>query len=90
MSNARLIAPVYNGMEPVTLYILYKLAGGEESLFSARYSSLPDCEFRKEFRPPNGYTVLASVCWEYGTRPPDWLRKRLEGVPLDRGFSSSG
>jgi hypothetical protein len=80
-------------MEPATLYILYKLAAGEEHLYAARFPSMAVCEFKKNmktYRPPAGVAVLESVCWEYGTRPPEWLRKRIDTVPLDPQFQSTG
>lgn len=75
-------------MEPTTLYLLYKLQNGPESVRSFAFDSVSECEtFRG--RLPGEVQVIRYTCDKYapGLEPPNWYRAHLDnkvihGVPV--------
>lgn len=77
-------------MEPTTLYLLYKLHNGPESVRSFAFDSVAECEmFQKGI--PKDVKVIRYSCEKYtlGLEPPRWYmihfdqNKIIHGVPLD-------
>lgn len=75
-------------MEPTTLYLLFKLQNGPESVRSFAFSSPAECEtFRGTI--PDKVEVIRYSCETYapGLEPPNWYRAHLDnkvihGVPV--------
>lgn len=75
-------------MEPTTLYLLYKLHNGPESIREFPFNSPAECEtFRKAI--PSDVEVIRYSCEKYasGLKPPSWYtavedQKVIRGVPV--------
>lgn len=76
-------------MEPTTLYLLYKLQNGPESIRAFPFNSPAECETFLD-GVPKDVEVIRYSCEKYtpGLEPPRWYeirdsQKVIHGVPLD-------